>query len=325
MKYGIGIWGTSKHSTSKIYPNIKNIKKFNFVGYLSRNSNNVFLNSNEYKIYDSKKEFLSNPNMQFVVIATPPALHYQNAMEALTAGKNIIVEKPISQNKNHTFKLIEKAKELNLLIIEAYYYKYHNQYKTIKNKFLENKKEIFSITSKFGIPKLERDSFRDKLHLGASAFWDIGYYPISLISDFFDLKELKVISTNISPYHSNEIDVCGTSILISSLNQSIILQWGMGMSYQNSIDIWGKEFHLQSDFIFSKPDDINTTLINRNKNGIKQVQKFPFTNSIKLFYETVINNFDSNDFKNEAAFNIEKITLLQELILESAKNFKNTV
>ena len=44
MKYGIGIWGTSSHSTEKIYPSIKNIKNFNFVGYLSRSNKKNFFN-----------------------------------------------------------------------------------------------------------------------------------------------------------------------------------------------------------------------------------------------------------------------------------------
>ena len=78
--------------------------------------------------------------------------------------------------------------------------------------------------------------------MGASAFWDIGCYPISLISDFFDLKELEVISSKILPYSPNEIDVNGMSNIISCLNQNIILQWAMDISYQNSIEIWGKTF-----------------------------------------------------------------------------------
>jgi len=323
MKYGIGIWGTSQHSTKKIYPSIKNIKNFNFVGYLSRNSKKKFLNSDKFKIYDSKKLFLSNPNMQFVVIATPPALHYEHAMEALLAGKNIIVERSVSQNKEDSFKLIEQAKKLNLFMIEAYYYQCHDQYKTIKNKFLENKNNVFSIISKFGIPRLERESFRDKLSLGASAFWDIGCYPISLISDFFDLKELAVINTKISPNTTKKIDMNGTSNIISCLNQNIILQWAMDISYQNSIEIWGENFHLQSDFIFSKPDNINTTITHSNKNGRKQAEEFSFTNSIKLFYENIVNNFTKPDFKIEAISKIEKVALLQDLILKSDKNLKS--
>lgn len=322
MKYGIGIWGTSLHSTKKIYPSIENIKNFNFVGYLSRSNKKSHLISEKYKVYNSKKLFLSNPNMQFVVIATPPALHYENAMEALMEGKNIIVEKPISQKKEDTFKLIEKAKELNLLIIEAYYYQYHDQYKTIKNIFFENKDNVFSLISKFGIPSLERESFRDNLTLGASAFWDIGCYPISLISDFFDLKELKVITTKISPYSLNQIDVNGMSNIISCLNQHIILQWGMDISYQNSIEIWGKSFHLHSDYIFSKPDKVVTSLTSSNKNGTKHIQEFPLANCIKLFYEDVVNNFTNINFKNEAISKIEKVTLLQDLILKSLQNIK---
>src|SRR6476660_7526715 len=42
------------------------------------------------------QELLSDPRVDAIVIATPVSTHFQLAMEALNAGKHVLVEKPLS-------------------------------------------------------------------------------------------------------------------------------------------------------------------------------------------------------------------------------------
>ncbi len=44
------------------------------------------------------QDILSNPDVQGVVIATPVSTHYQLAREALLAGKDVLVEKPLTDD-----------------------------------------------------------------------------------------------------------------------------------------------------------------------------------------------------------------------------------
>jgi predicted dehydrogenase len=57
---------------------------------------------------------LENPDIELVVINTPDYLHFEQARQALQAGKHVIVEKPFCQKYDQCLELIELAKNKNL-------------------------------------------------------------------------------------------------------------------------------------------------------------------------------------------------------------------
>jgi predicted dehydrogenase len=44
------------------------------------------------------KDLLSNPSIDGICIATPVSLHYKLASEALLSGKNVLIEKPMTDS-----------------------------------------------------------------------------------------------------------------------------------------------------------------------------------------------------------------------------------
>ena len=51
-----------------------------------------------YPAYDDIEEFLADPQIDTVYIASPNSMHYGQATKAISAGKNVIVEKPAFSN-----------------------------------------------------------------------------------------------------------------------------------------------------------------------------------------------------------------------------------
>ena len=49
------------------------------------------------RVSSDVSEVLQNPEIDAVVIATPVATHFELSMEALNAGKHILVEKPMAR------------------------------------------------------------------------------------------------------------------------------------------------------------------------------------------------------------------------------------
>lgn len=62
---------------------------------------------------------LNNPGVDFIYVASPNSLHYQQAKQALEAGKNVICEKPFTSTVAELSELIALAKQKKLFLFEA--------------------------------------------------------------------------------------------------------------------------------------------------------------------------------------------------------------
>ncbi len=65
------------------------------------------------KRYTDYKELLKNDDSNAVIISTPTNLHKQMAIDALNAGKDVLVEKPLARTRSEGEEIIEAAKKNN--------------------------------------------------------------------------------------------------------------------------------------------------------------------------------------------------------------------
>ncbi|KAF5969691.1 oxidoreductase [Fusarium coicis] len=75
-------------------------------------------------VYGSYAELVADPNVDIIYVATPHSHHFQNAMLALEAGKNVLCEKALTVTAAQTKKLYEVAKSKNLFFMEAVWTRY---------------------------------------------------------------------------------------------------------------------------------------------------------------------------------------------------------
>lgn len=71
------------------------------------------------RVYTDLDDFLKDEEVNFVYIATPNLLHYEQAKKALLAGKNVILEKPFCTRVEQARELITLAKEKGLFLVDA--------------------------------------------------------------------------------------------------------------------------------------------------------------------------------------------------------------
>ena len=68
------------------------------------------------------------PEVDLVYIATPPFLHYSQAVTALQAGKHVICEKPLAMNLEEADAMIAAARERDLLLAVDLMQRYNPMY-----------------------------------------------------------------------------------------------------------------------------------------------------------------------------------------------------
>lgn len=76
----------------------------------------VFASLNNTKAYASLEEVWADNDAHALCICTPSGLHYSLAMEGLTHGKHVLVEKPMALSLEDCDTLIATAKERNLML-----------------------------------------------------------------------------------------------------------------------------------------------------------------------------------------------------------------
>lgn len=135
---------------------------------------------NVTKAYISYEALVKDSNIDAVYIATPHALHKENTLLCLEHGIAVLCEKPFAMNAEEVKQMIAKAKEKNVLLMEALwtYFLPHYQYilKELKN---ETYGKIEKLEADFGFFREFDDSKRlFKKSLGGGSLLDIGIYPI---------------------------------------------------------------------------------------------------------------------------------------------------
>ena len=132
------------------------------------------------KAYSSYEELVKDPNIDAVYIATPHALHKENTLLCLENGVAVLCEKPFAMDAREVNQMIAKAKEKNVLLMEALWTYFLPHYQFVL-KALNNKTygEIKKLEADFGFFLAFDDSSRIfKKSLGGGSLLDIGIYPI---------------------------------------------------------------------------------------------------------------------------------------------------
>jgi len=79
------------------------------------------------------EDLLGDSDVDLVYIATPPFLHFEQSMAALTAGKHVICEKPLALTVEQADQLVATARERDLLMITNLMQRYNPVFPKIRH------------------------------------------------------------------------------------------------------------------------------------------------------------------------------------------------
>lgn len=71
------------------------------------------------------EEIINHPEIDGVVVATPPVSHYDLASRSILAGKEVFVEKPMVLNKKDGERLVKLAEENDRILMVGHLMEYH--------------------------------------------------------------------------------------------------------------------------------------------------------------------------------------------------------
>ncbi len=136
---------------------------------------------------DSRDVFAS-PEVDAVMIATPPKTHHQLAREALLHDKHLFVEKPFTLSSEHARDLIQMARERNKVLMVGHTFEYSPPVRKIKEIIdAGGLGDVFYISStRVNLGLHQKDS---------SVIWDLAPHDLSMLFYWLGESPYEVMGT----------------------------------------------------------------------------------------------------------------------------------
>jgi predicted dehydrogenase len=179
-----GIVSTARIAREKVIPAMQQGKLARIIALASRDPDRARRVADELgieKAYGSYAELFADPDVEAVYNPLPNHLHVPITIEAASAGKHVLCEKPVALSAEEAEKLIGVRERTGRLILEAFMVRQHPQWQKVRELVVGGRigaVRAFQMT--FGYANLDPDNVRNQADIGGGALYDIGCYPIVL-------------------------------------------------------------------------------------------------------------------------------------------------
>ncbi|MEX0646636.1 MAG: oxidoreductase [Balneolaceae bacterium] len=183
-----GLVGYGKSARIFHAPLIEAAEGISFRSAVQRHSDSVLDQYPEVRVYRDLKSLLKEDLTELVIITTPNYLHYQQAFEALSAGKHVVVEKPFTPEYKQAEKLIALAERQKGTLTVYHNRRWDGDFLTLK-KILKDKSvgqpvEFESTFNRFR-NVLRKDAWKEKDLPGSGILYDLGSHLIDQVLQLF--------------------------------------------------------------------------------------------------------------------------------------------
>ena len=173
----------------------------------------------ELKIESKFDVVLNDPEISAVVIATPAALHYELARQALLAGKDVFVEKPLSLTYYEGERLVQLVADNQKILFVGHILQYHAA--VIKLKEMINEGRIgrlqYIYSRRLSLGKIRREE---------NILWSFAPHDISVILSIIGEEPSFVDSIGSNFLHARIADVTMTNLKFpSGVGAHIFVSW----------------------------------------------------------------------------------------------------
>jgi len=143
-------------------------------------------------VYTSYDELAQSDKVDLVYVATPHALHCQQAIAMMDAGKHVLCEKPLARNDEEVAMMVEAARRNKVFFMEAMWTRFFpasiQLKKDIEAGVIGQPRHFFGEFCYYADFDPESRIFAPSLAGGA--LLDVGVYPLMAATNLFGYKPL---------------------------------------------------------------------------------------------------------------------------------------
>jgi predicted dehydrogenase len=215
------------------------------------------------RAYGDYHELVAADDLDVIYVATPHNMHHEGVTLALSAGKHVLVEKPIALNRAQASEMVELARRKRLFFAEALWTFYLPKFDVLRQLLEVNAiGQIKSVYTDYG-EYFTRDHRIFDPKLAGGPLLDLGTYPVSLLTEIFGVPK-RVVALG-QPDSSGVNGQLSAILIDAEGNQGTVSTTLYGFTPTNAV-IVGTEgtirfdgpFNLPGAFVVASADGVQT-------------------------------------------------------------------
>ncbi|MBN1230785.1 MAG: Gfo/Idh/MocA family oxidoreductase [Anaerolineales bacterium] len=145
-------------------------------------------------------DIINSPGIDAVVIATPVSTHFDLGMQALKAGKHILLEKPLASSCLEAKQLIEEADKRGLVLMVDHTFVYTGAVRKVKDLVSGGDigESYYYDSVRINLGKFQSD---------VNVIWDLAVHDLSIMDYVFPNQPVAVSATGIHHVATAPVDV----------------------------------------------------------------------------------------------------------------------
>jgi predicted dehydrogenase len=165
------------------------------------------------------QEILANSQIDAVAIATPVSTHFDLALQALQAGKHVLVEKPITATSEEAVRLIEEADRRRLVLMVDHTFVYTGAVRKIQELIASN---VLGDMYYYDSVRINLGLFQHDVNV----IWDLATHDLSIMDYLLAASPRAVLATGMSHISGEPENIAYLTIFFEgSLLAHIHINW----------------------------------------------------------------------------------------------------
>lgn len=315
MKLKWGILGYAKIASGSVMPAIVRSRNAELYTVASRDLKKLEdckKNFDCQKYYNSYDELLDDPDVQAVYIPLPNSLHKKWSIKAMKKGKHVLCEKPIALNSKECRKMMDKAIEKDVILMEAFMYRYTlrtQEVMRILNSGIIG--EIKYINSNFRFFFDREDNYRLNRKMGGGSLYDVGCYSLNFADMIMGSAPVSVKgqSTNV-----DGVDMNFAAVLKYGSGALCVISCGFNSFNRVFTEVIGTKGMIEIPDTFFDNEGIITITTSDGKVEVKVEKSDKYVLEIEDFSDAVLNNRKPKFGMEETLRNMEVLDRLMKIV-----------
>ncbi len=154
------------------------------------------------------REILRNPNIDAVAISTPVSTHFPLAMEALQAGKHVLVEKPMTTSSDEARRLIDEASRRKLVLMVDHTFVYTGAVRKMRQLIEDGclGDLYYYDSTRVNLGLFQRD---------VNVIWDLAVHDLSIMDYLLPEVPMEISATGVAHVSGAGEDTAYVSVFYS--------------------------------------------------------------------------------------------------------------